>query len=447
MPEPEKLIIFTRLPQPGQTKTRLIPVLGKQGAADLHAQLGAHTAQVARELRARRQVEVEVRYTGGGRDAASAWLGAGFLYQDQGQGGLGQRMHLALSQALGQGCQRVVLVGTDCPGRDQAYLQKAFDALRSVDLVLGPAQDGGYHLVGLSRPAAAIFQGIDWGTDQVLQQTLSVAQAQGLSFRLLAPLADVDRPEDLKVWQDAPQPPGPTASPASISVIIPTLNEARHLPAALNSLGFGKGLEVLVVDGGSRDGTQEIARSWGAELIKSPAGRGLQMALGAEAAQGVYLLFLHADTRLSPGWRQEVPRILNQPGVALGAFDFSLDQKSAGLRLVELMVRRRSRWAQLPYGDQALFLTAATLRAIGGFPVLPLMEDVELVRRASRRGRVVTSPLPALSSARRWQEKGVARTTLHNWLTLVAYYLGVSPRALARRYYRRSPEQGQEGNQ
>ena len=222
----------------------------------------------------------------------------------------------------------------------------------------------------------------------------------------------------------------------AISVIIPALDEQDRLPAALASLGSPPGVELILVDGGSQDATRALARQGGARVLASPPGRGRQMALGAEQARGELLVFLHADTRLQSGWRQEVARVLALPGVALGAFQFRLDQSSPSLRLIEKIVFLRSRYLQMPYGDQALFITAARLRALGGFPQQSLMEDVELVRRARRQGRVTLSPLAAISSARRWQEMGPWHTTLHNWSTYLAYLAGVSPQRLLSWYYR-----------
>jgi|Deesub1362A_J573_1020465.scaffolds.fasta_scaffold02993_3 rSAM/selenodomain-associated transferase 2 len=228
------------------------------------------------------------------------------------------------------------------------------------------------------------------------------------------------------------------AAPCSplISVVIPTLDEADHLPRIAPPLLDQPGVEVIVADGGSRDGTPELARALGFTLVRAPRGRGIQLAAGVARARGELVVLLHADTRLPAGWGDEVRRLLARPEVALGAFRFRLDQRGWAPRLIETFVAWRSRWLGLPYGDQALFLRAHTLRALGGVPPWPLMEDVALVQRARRLGRVVISPLPAVCSARRWQRLGFLRNTLLNWLTLAAFSLGVSPWRLARFYYR-----------
>ena len=223
---------------------------------------------------------------------------------------------------------------------------------------------------------------------------------------------------------------------ASISIIIPALNEAEAIGPTLESAAGAPATELIVADGGSKDATAEIARSCGATVVSSPPGRARQMNVGAQVARGEYLLFLHADTRLPPGYEQEMRRVLDLPGVAAGAFALEIAGAAWGLRLVERAANLRSRLFQLPYGDQGLFLRAELFRSLGGFPELPLMEDLELARLLRRRGRVATSPLPVLTSARRWESLGVVRVTLLNQFFLLAYLLGMPPRRLANWYYR-----------
>ncbi len=230
----------------------------------------------------------------------------------------------------------------------------------------------------------------------------------------------------------APQGPGA----GRISVIIPTLNEAVGIVACLASVGPSPDVEVIVADGGSADATAELARRAGARVVAAPRGRACQMNAGAAASRGELLLFLHADTRLPPGWEAEVRQVLARPGAAAGAFRFRLDQRTAGLRFIELSVAWRCRLAKMPYGDQGLFLRRADFLALGGYPDLPIMEDCELVRGLKRRGSIIVSPLPAITSARRWRKKGLITTTALNSLVLIAFYLGYPPRLLRRLYDR-----------
>ena len=224
--------------------------------------------------------------------------------------------------------------------------------------------------------------------------------------------------------------------PATISVIVPTLDEQAGIAACLATVGSPPGVEVIVVDGGSRDATISAARRGGARVIRAPRGRARQMNAGAATAQGDVLLFLHADTLLPPAWEGEVRRILARPRTAAGAFTFRLDQRGAGLRFIELTVAWRCRLAAMPYGDQALFARREDFLAAGGYPDLPIMEDCELVRLLKKRGSIIVSPAVATTSARRWQRKGLVATTLFNSLVVVAFYLGYPP-ALLRRLYDR----------
>src|SRR3990172_7535191 len=166
-----------------------------------------------------------------------------------------------------------------------------------------------------------------------------------------------------------------------ISVIIPALDEAEVIGLALSTVVETPEIELIVVDGGSRDATAEIARSYGARVLISPPGRARQMNAGAKVAAGECLLFLHADTRLPAQFAGEVRRILAVPGIIAGAFELRIDGTGWGLRLVERAANLRSRLLQLPYGDQGLFLRAAQFQALGGYPEIAFMEDFELLRR------------------------------------------------------------------
>jgi uncharacterized protein len=194
-------IVFTRYPLPGKTKTRLIPALGEAGAADLHRQMTDRTLAQVRQLQADR-VAIEIHYTGatGDRELAD-WLGADLVYRAQGEGDLGERMACSMQKTLQAGCDRVIIIGTDCPGLNTDILQLAFQQLGDRDLVLGPAIDGGYYLIGLRRFIPELFTGISWGTSVVRQQTIEIATKLGLSMGGLPLLADIDRPEDLPIWE------------------------------------------------------------------------------------------------------------------------------------------------------------------------------------------------------------------------------------------------------
>ena len=222
-----------------------------------------------------------------------------------------------------------------------------------------------------------------------------------------------------------------------ISIIIPSLNEASSIRSALESTRGAENAEVIVVDGGSADGTPEIARSLDARVIRTPPGRALQQNRGAQAAEGAILLFLHADSLLPEGFEGYVREIMGRPGTAGGCFSFKLDRASRSLSVIEWGVNLRSRRFQLPYGDQALFMRRGLFNELGGFREMPILEDLELVRRLRRRGRIVTAGAPVITSGRRWGEMAPWRVMFLNQVLLLAYYSGVSPDTIARWYRRR----------
>lgn len=222
-----------------------------------------------------------------------------------------------------------------------------------------------------------------------------------------------------------------------LSVVIPTLNAAVGLPATLASVRDGEALigEVIVSDGGSSDATTHLAQTAGCRVVVGPRGRGAQLAAGAAAASGSWLLFLHADTRLAPGWSAAVRAFCDSAANAsrAGYFRLALDDTAAAARRLERLVAWRCRWLALPYGDQGLLIGAETYRAIGGFAPLPLMEDVDLVRRLGR-ARLVELPATALTSAARYRRDGYWRRPVRNLACLALYFAGLPPHRLARLY-------------
>ena len=231
--------------------------------------------------------------------------------------------------------------------------------------------------------------------------------------------------------------------PRIFSIVIPTLDAAGVLGATLAHMGGGiaglkeRGIpvEVVVADGGSRDGTADEARRHGARLVEAETGRGRQLAAGAAAAEGVWLLFLHADTRPAPGWDEEVSAFIATPSNQQRAacFRFALDDRATAARLLERLVALRCRLFALPYGDQGLLIHRSLYDALGGFRPLPMMEDVDLVRRLGRR-RIAYLRTPAVTSAVRFRRAGYVQRVARNVCCLLLFSLGVRAETVARLY-------------
>ena len=230
-----------------------------------------------------------------------------------------------------------------------------------------------------------------------------------------------------------------------ISVIIPALDEEEALPATIRSCRGAGECEVIVADGGSRDGTAEVARRLADRVVAAPRGRARQMNAGAMVARGEILLFLHADTLLPPCGLDAVRQALRDRRVVGGAFRIALlPSAEAGtyvramLLLTGRMINLRSAWTRSSTGDQAIFLRAGTFRELGGYRDIPLMEDVELSRGMRRTGRIALLPIRVGTSGRRWEAWGPVRTILRMWSLRLAYLAGMTPDRCSE-LYRRVP--------
>jgi len=221
-----------------------------------------------------------------------------------------------------------------------------------------------------------------------------------------------------------------------ISIIVPALDEAAGIRSALAPLQplRERGHEVIVVDGGSSDGTPDLAAPLADRVIASPRGRAVQQNAGAAAASGDILLFLHADTRLADGADALVLDGLLRTRRGWGRFDVRLSGRHPLLRVVERMIGIRSRLSGIATGDQAIFVRREWFQRVGGFPDLPLMEDVAITRALKRLGPPLCLRACVTTSSRRWEERGVARTILLMWRLRWAYFRGADPAELARRY-------------
>ncbi|WP_295589930.1 TIGR04283 family arsenosugar biosynthesis glycosyltransferase [uncultured Lamprocystis sp.] len=220
-----------------------------------------------------------------------------------------------------------------------------------------------------------------------------------------------------------------------LSIIIPTLNEADHIGALLADLAPARaaGHALILVDGGSGDATPTLAASGVDRVLRAPRGRAAQMNAGAQAATGEVFWFLHADTRSPPG-AAEALLAACRDGACWGRFDVRLSGRHPLLRLVEWTMNRRSRLTGIATGDQGIFVTRDAFARVGGFPDIPLMEDIALSKRLRRIARPACLRPLLLTSSRRWESRGVLRTILLMWRLRLAFALGADPARLARRY-------------
>jgi rSAM/selenodomain-associated transferase 2 len=220
------------------------------------------------------------------------------------------------------------------------------------------------------------------------------------------------------------------------SIIIPVLNEGATIAAALEALApyRARGVELIVVDGGSRDGTVTRARPLADVVLAAQRGRGTQMNAGAAVARGDVLLFLHADTRLPAEAERIVLSALAASGRVWGRFDVAISGQSALLKVIATLINVRSRLSGIATGDQSMFMTRSAFAAAGRFPDIPLMEDLELSKRLKRLSRPICLRHIAITSGRRWQRHGLASTIVTMWSLRLAYFFGADPVKLARYY-------------
>lgn len=228
------------------------------------------------------------------------------------------------------------------------------------------------------------------------------------------------------------------------SIVIPVLNESKTIHAVLedviekahqlNQNASGKHWKIIVVDGGSVDDTQRIVAELPVMLISSAKGRAVQMNAGALQAQGDTLVFLHADTRLPHQFHQAM-LAFQCSGKAWGRFDIQLDHEHRLLKMVSWFINKRSRFTSIATGDQAIFIQTREFKRLGGFPEIPLMEDVAFSKRARKLGEPYCIKTPVVTSSRRWLNNGIVKTILQMWWLRLAFFMGVSPARIHRWYY------------
>ena len=218
-----------------------------------------------------------------------------------------------------------------------------------------------------------------------------------------------------------------------VSAVIPTLNEERALPVLLAELSRQGAHQIITADGGSEDRTVEIARQFGADVVRLSPSRGRQLNAGAAVATGEALFFVHADVMLPPNAVSLVADSLSG-GCVGGAFSIAIDSRRPSVRFISWMINQRSRRLRMPYGDQGIFVTRSAFEALGGYREIPIMEDLEFVRRMNRLGPTVILPQKVVTSARRYDKEGPVYSTFRNWLQVMLFWAGVDPTRIRKLY-------------
>ncbi|RMH58443.1 MAG: DUF2064 domain-containing protein [Candidatus Hydrogenedentota bacterium] len=409
-----RILVFTRYPVPGKAKTRLMDAIGPEEAAAVQRKM---TEALVARLRGLEGVRIEVWYTGAEEGPFRCWLGDGLDYHRQGGGSLGRRLFQAFRAGV-----PALAVGADVPGLSRHHIERALEDLKSGRNVIGPAEDGGYYLLGLSSVKKDFFEEIAWGTETVFPETKRRLEESGVPLTVLPELSDLDRPEDLTLLH-------------RVSVVIPVSPKESEWEERLEELGEERDAEVLLVSGRYRRPPDRIREKYPRVIWLFEAGsRAARMNRGAAYATGEYLCFLHSDTRLPEKFQERIRRVLTEHPDALGAFRLGIDSRERKFRITEYGVDLRSRLLRLPYGDQAFFLTRPRFFELGGFRDLPFMEDFDFVVRARKRGPVILDSARVMTSARRWKRLGWSRTFLVNQIVVARYLFG-GDIARLQRYY------------
>jgi uncharacterized protein len=440
------LVVMIKYPEPGEVKTRLGRDIGMDRAARLYKDFVSEVLATCSEISCRTVLSCHP-----GRPVSDyrKWLGDEYTLIVQQGHDLGSKIRDSFEQAFDQGFSGVILLGSDIPHLPKDYIEKAFRKLEHNDLVIGPALDGGYYLMGMNKKSFSdrIFKEIPWSTSRVLALTLKVIEDNNLTRFILPSLRDIDTLDDLNaVWNDlntAAEKPGNKADTAenhtAISVIVPVYKEQDGINPFLEYLVeifSGQEHEIIVVDGSPGLETLLAIDVQDVKAISADKGRGKQMNAGASMARGQVLLFLHSDTLLPDNASELIlGAFRTDKNMMAGAFSLGIDSRKWSLRLIEKGANLRSGMTRIPYGDQGIFIRKDYFRGIGGFREMPIMEDLELMTRIKKLGgKIAILPEKSMTSPRRWEKEGIARCTLRNWLIRIFYHCGISKDTISRYY-------------
>ncbi len=426
------LIVFLRFPERGKVKTRLAEAVGAEESCRIYQRLCRRTLGIVADFkRLNRDLHVFLYFTPLGRLPQMQQTFPGpWRYVPQEGTHLGDRMEKAFGSVRDKGYRQTVLIGTDILDIERQDLEEAFAALERDNAVLGPSADGGYYLIGLTRPCHAVFDCDIWGTGDVYSRSSRILLESGFELQTTRERQDVDRPEDLRFLHA-------NAFFKKLSVIIPTLGSPEQLSPLLVRLKslLWPGDEIVVVKGSDRvtEGARQVAPD--VVYASSARGRGLQLNCGVGFSSGEVLLFLHDDCYPPPAFPYSVRTILRTPGKSLGCFHLGFAPTTPLLTLIAKWANLRTRLLRMPYGDQGMFCTRDMFENVGGFQKRYLMEDVDFAERCMKRGTLLMLPDAVLTSPGRYLKKGILRASLQNHRIMLLYRFGTEDEKLYSIYY------------
>lgn len=376
------VILFTRVPVPGKTKTRMMPYLTAEGCASLHK---CFLRDMSREI-IKTGADLFVCYESDGDISVLRDIcGRRAKYFPQRGADLGTRMFSAISEVLMRGYETCVLTGSDIPELTKEDIEKAFEIIESCDVVIGPSSDGGYYLIGMKQPLDYVFDGKSYGHGNVLEDLEASLSTHGSSYGMTAEHCDMDTREDLAGYRERMRSDRQLrqsstgrflADNMSISVIVPVYNESSTIEKLIVQLDRVKDdCEIIFVDGGSTDGTAAmIPDSY--TLINGPKGRALQMNAGSDASTGDILFFLHCDSELPDDALGEIRRVMSEHEA--GFFGIAFHSRQFFMWTNRVISNHRALHRRIMFGDQGIFLTRELFERVGKFPEIPLMEDYQI---------------------------------------------------------------------
>lgn len=404
MEQKKALIIFTRVPVPGQTKTRLMPYYSGDQCAKLHTcflrDIQEVCTDVAADVFVYYTLSDEVRPPKAGVTVCSDECGilqkifgseASYCLQ-QGEG-LGERMYLAFGEVLGRGYASCVLLGSDVPEINAEDIDAAFSLLEEKEVVFGPTEDGGYYLVGMKVPRTEVFDRQSYGHGNVLENTISVLDEAGISTGFIRMQSDIDVREDVQSYRERMRQNPMLQSThtgkflmrtSRISVIVPIYNEESTIIRMQEQLrGIQDKCEVLLVDGGSTDRTLELIEPE-FRVLHSKKGRANQMNLGAKESSGDVLFFLHCDSELPDEPLEHIRYVMKDHRA--GCFGIAFHSKNFFMFTCRVISNHRVKDRKVMFGDQGIFIDRELFFNIGMFPDMPIMEDYEFSLRLKKLG-------------------------------------------------------------